>query len=90
MFSRATKINVVVLAKLWYVGNIFPFSSVFIKLVNTSIYRFLWKTTEWISRRVLSRMKGGSLGIFALDTRLRALKVQYVNFLMHNTLQTLS
>lgn len=89
MFSRATKINVV-LAKLWYVGNIFLFSSVFIKLVNTSIFSFLWKTTEWISRRVLCRMKGGSLGIFALDIRLRALKVQYVNFFMHNTLQTLS
>jgi hypothetical protein len=39
-FSRTTIINVVVLAKLWYVVNTFPLSSVFIKWDNKCIFSF--------------------------------------------------
>jgi hypothetical protein len=45
------------LVKLWYVGTVISFSLTFLKFVNKITFAFLWKTTEWIARRVLYRSK---------------------------------
>jgi hypothetical protein len=48
MYTRATIINTVFLAKLWDVASVVDFTRTFLKEIDSIIYKFLWRTTEWI------------------------------------------
>jgi hypothetical protein len=48
MYTRATIISTVFLAKLWD-ASIVDFTRTFLKEIDSIIYKFLWRTTEWIA-----------------------------------------
>jgi hypothetical protein len=65
MCTRVTIINTVFLAKLWYVASVVDFTKSFYEEIDKIVYKFLWRTTEWIAcRNVLinARCHGGLIG----------------------------
>jgi hypothetical protein len=67
------------LSKLWYIAAVCDFSKVFLKEVDSIVFKFLWRTTEWIARNVLvnSRPQGG-LGIVHVKAKLKALRLMHL------------
>ena len=77
LYTRATIINVVILAQVWYVLSICRLSTEFIKQLNRKIFKFLWKSTEWISRKTLiAEFQEGGLEIIDIQTRISAIEIK--------------
>jgi hypothetical protein len=79
LYTRSTIINTVFLAKLWYTAAVFDFSKAFVKEVDSIIFKFLWRSTEWIARNVLvnNRTQGG-LGIVHVKAKIKALRLMHL------------
>jgi hypothetical protein len=48
MYTRATIINTVFSRKVMDVASVVDFTTTFLKEIDSIIYKFLWRTTEWI------------------------------------------
>lgn len=79
IYKRTTIISTVLMAKIWYVASVFGFSKSFYKEVDKIVYKFLWRTTEWLARNVLinSRSNGG-LGVVHPQAKVKAIRVMQV------------
>jgi hypothetical protein len=76
IYTRVTIINSVFLANLWYIASVYDFRKSFYKELDKIIYKFLWRTTEWLARNVLvnSRSSGG-LGIVHAQAKVKAIRL---------------
>jgi hypothetical protein len=79
VYTRTTIINTVFLAKLWYVAAIVDFTARFLKEVDSIIFKFLWRSTEWIARNVLvnARFHGG-LGVTHVRAKIKAMRLMHL------------
>jgi hypothetical protein len=79
LYTRTTIINTVLLAKLWYIAAVFDFTKRFLKDVDSIIFKFLWRTTEWIARNVLVNDRSqGALGITHVKAKIKALRLMHL------------
>jgi hypothetical protein len=79
MNTRTTIINTVFLAKLWYVAAVVDFTKNFFKQVDSIIFSFLWRSTEWIARNVIvnPRFRGG-LGVTHVKAKVKAMRLMHL------------
>ena len=79
MRGKALIINVLFLTRLWYAGTVILFDADFIAKIQRVIFKFLWRTTEWLARQtVVGPVDQGGLGVFDINTRLAALRVMHI------------
>ena len=80
--GKVTVLNLLVCAKLWYVGTCVLFTSAFIDRVERALFDFL-TNSRWIKRLtlILPPLEGG-LGIFHLRSRFAALRCSHVKRLI--------
>lgn len=75
--NRVVIVNVVALAKLWFVGSVVPLTPRFLSTINKHTFKFIWRSTEWVRRNVMynSKQEGG-LGVLNARKRLEAYKLR--------------
>ena len=79
LFTKATIINTLILAQVWYAASIIYLTPEFIKTLNSRIFTFLWRTSEWIGRKeLINEQDDGGLGILDIRTRIDAMRVKYL------------
>ena len=79
MHSKVDLINIIFCSKLWYIGSCTLFDTDFESKLNKLLYGFMWKTTEWVSRKTIIRpVLEGGLAVYDIQSRLAALRVKHI------------
>jgi zinc-binding in reverse transcriptase len=77
LIGKAVIVNVVVLAKLWYVGSVVPLPQTLVTTVSRAIFTFIWSDygTEFVSRQTMIKpIVDGGIGVTHIDTKLSSLR----------------
>ena len=80
IFGKCCIINSLAISKLIYVASVLPLPDEnFLKLINKSIFNFIWNTKDRIKRNTLIGpiIKGG-IGLVDIDTKIRSLKSSWI------------
>jgi len=81
--GRVTVLNVVICAKLWYVGSGVNFSSNFLTRLDKILFSFLSKA-KWVNRHTLLLPPAeGGLGVYSITARLAAFRVDHLRRLIN-------
>lgn len=77
IYTRTTIINTVFMAKLWYVAFVFDFTKRFYKEVDKIVFKFLWRSTEWLARNMVinARCHGHDLGVTHAQVKVKAIRL---------------
>ena len=79
LFGKVSIIKSLLLPKLVYIFSILSPPSEFISLIQTIIYKFLWKRPDKIARRAtINSSDYGGLNISDLETSIKSLRLAWI------------
>ena len=77
IFSRATIVNTVILAQIWFVLAVVDISRSCINDITRRVFKFLWRTSEWLKRKeCYNSLQDGGLGIIDIKTRIMSYRIR--------------
>ena len=83
--GRALVANTLGLSLFWYLASFSFMPADVIKTINTHVFSFLWKKTEWLARSsVVQRVPQGGLGLIDIGCKLQSLHVLWIRRLVQH------
>ena len=84
-WARISIIKSLLLPKLIYIFSILPPPSEFVALIQTIIYKFLWKGPDKITRKAaINSFDNGGLNLTDLETSIKSLRLAWISKILNS------